>query len=146
MWGFREFLERFRPVSVPGAAARPGVPADRVAETSAELAPVLALLDEAADQAERIRAGGRHRAERLRRQARQDAEAVVADAVARAEAVRADAAAHARAAAEAECRRVAQAAQEGAARVRSRARQRMPRYVERAVALAWAAVDGDGPG
>ena len=33
----RDFLSRFRPAGTPGAAARPGVPVDRVAEREAEL-------------------------------------------------------------------------------------------------------------
>ena len=40
----RDFLEWFRPSGTPGAAARPGVPADRLAERSAELESLLALL------------------------------------------------------------------------------------------------------
>jgi vacuolar-type H+-ATPase subunit H len=146
MRGLRDFLERFRPAGTPGAAARPGVPADRVTEMSAELAPVFVLLGQVEDEAERIRSQGREDAERQRRQARRQAQALVADAAARAETVRADAAARARQGAEDEARRLAEDAEDEAARVYARASERMPRYVDRAMVLVWAALGEDRPG
>ncbi|TDD40841.1 DivIVA domain-containing protein [Saccharopolyspora elongata] len=90
MRGIRGFFERFRPAGTPGAAARPGVPVDRVAEASAELAPVFALLEDAEVEARQVRANGREESARIRQEARERAEAIVADANARAGAVRAD--------------------------------------------------------
>jgi len=40
-----DFLERFRPAGTAGAAAQGGVPADRIADTAAELGPVFMMLD-----------------------------------------------------------------------------------------------------
>jgi hypothetical protein len=86
-----DFLNRFRPAGAPGAASQVGVPADRAAELSAELSPVLARLaateaecawiiadanddarritDEAQGQAARIAADGRRRAQLARAEA-----------------------------------------------------------------------------
>jgi hypothetical protein len=63
----RAFLARFRPSAPPGPAAEAGVPADRVPELAAELAPVLALLVDTERAAEQIRAAATvAAAERLR--------------------------------------------------------------------------------
>ncbi|MGH8867626.1 MAG: hypothetical protein ACRDYU_06490, partial [Actinomycetes bacterium] len=73
-----DFLERFRPAGAPGAAAAAGVPADRVAELSAELEPVLARLAGTQREAERIRAAARRDAEQRRDHATASARALVA--------------------------------------------------------------------
>ena len=52
---WRDFLERFRPAGTPGAAAQGGVPADRIADTAAELEPVFMMLDDVHAEAARIR-------------------------------------------------------------------------------------------
>ena len=65
----RDFFSRFRPAGAPGAAARAGVPADRLREREAEVGPVLALLDSTEAECERIVG-----------QARRDAGVIMADA------------------------------------------------------------------
>ena len=76
----RDLLQRFRPAGAPGTAATAGVPADRVAELSAELEPVLALLDEVTEVAGRIRAEGTRDAARVRAAAGERARTLVATA------------------------------------------------------------------
>jgi hypothetical protein len=66
----RDFVERFRPSGPPGAAARPGVPADRQAERSAELEPLLALLAETEAEVAHIRAAAQQGADLRRRRSR----------------------------------------------------------------------------
>jgi hypothetical protein len=52
----RELLNRFRPAGTPGAPGGAAVPADRVAELAAELAPVFEALTAARAEADAIRA------------------------------------------------------------------------------------------
>lgn len=137
----REILRRFRPAGAPGAAAPAGVPADRQAERERELLPVLALLEEAEQEAERIRQDGHVEAAARHRAGQDRADAVVANAQARAGSVRAGAAAAARADVVVELGRAVTAAQEAAEQTKERARARMPRLVDQAVALALAALD-----
>lgn len=89
---WRQFLGRFRPAAVPGSAGPGGVPVDRVAEASAELAPVFALLDETEDEVARIVADRADRARRIRADAEQAAAGIEADAAAHAPQARATAA------------------------------------------------------
>ena len=63
----RDILQRFRSAGTPGAATATGVPADRVAELSAELEPVLAQLVSVQQEVSRIRADAHNEAERRRR-------------------------------------------------------------------------------
>ncbi|MFZ5869263.1 MAG: hypothetical protein ACOYXW_01825 [Actinomycetota bacterium] len=130
----RSLLERFRPAGTPGAAAKPGVPADRVAELSAELEPVLALLADSVDEASSIRAAARRDAERIRREAAERAQALVAQARRDAEAERAEAAARMAERAEAESAQAVTAAEDEAAAVRRRGAERMSEYVDRVLA------------
>lgn len=74
---WREFLDRFRPVAAPGAAAPRGVPADRTAELTAELSPVLARLDKVQDDIERMREATARQAETIRETGRREAAAIV---------------------------------------------------------------------
>ncbi|MGH3462272.1 MAG: hypothetical protein ACRDP9_12430, partial [Kribbellaceae bacterium] len=76
----RDFLERFRPAGTPGAAAIAGVPADRVAELSAELAQVFDALADTEEEAARIRRDAAAEAERRQDRARQRARGLVAEA------------------------------------------------------------------
>jgi hypothetical protein len=62
----RDILQRFRPAGTPGPASSSGVPADRVAEASAELEPVLALLAETQAEVSRIRRDAEREAEQRR--------------------------------------------------------------------------------
>jgi F0F1-type ATP synthase membrane subunit b/b' len=119
------------------------VPADRAAELATELEPVLALLAGVQDQAERIGQDGRAQASLHLQQARLQAETIIREANMRAAAVRAEIAAQAQATAAQECDQITASAQEAAERLRARAAVRMPDYVERAVALACAALSVD---
>ena len=138
---WRDFLERFRPAGTPGAAARPGVPADRSADAAAELTPLLMLLDDIQDEAQRIRADAAARADEICRAARRQAEQIVAQARRGALSIQteAEAAARSRAAA-AQADMQAQNAAE-IERLRARAAEQMPCYVEKVVTLARAWLD-----
>jgi F0F1-type ATP synthase membrane subunit b/b' len=89
---FRDLLTRLGPAGAPGAASRAGVAADRARERSAELEPVLALLDATHAECERIVAGARRDAQKTVEEAREQAAAIGARAHRRAEAARAAAA------------------------------------------------------
>lgn len=132
----RDILQRFRPAGTPGAATPTGVPADRVAEVAAELEPVLALLADAVQEADRVRAEGRAEAERRRQRSAEQAGALVASAHRQAQAARSDAALQAARDVEAEAATTLAEAERAAAAVRQRAAERLPRYVDRAVAMA----------
>ncbi|HUH68942.1 MAG TPA: hypothetical protein VLZ05_08680 [Mycobacterium sp.] len=88
---WRNALDRFRPAGTPGAAGRPGIPADRSADAAAELAEVLALLDDAQEEAARTRQAAADRAQKIRRAAQRQAAELVAKARDNAETVRAQA-------------------------------------------------------
>lgn len=136
MPGGRGFLDRLRPVGTAGAAARRGVPADRLAEIGVELEPLFEMLAEVDAEAERIRGEARADAARIVRAGEEQADAVVAEAGKRAESVRARAAARGRArtaATEAELVRVAD---DRLVMVRERAAAGMAACVERGVAAA----------
>jgi hypothetical protein len=132
----RGFLERLRPVGTPGAAARRGVPADRVAEFGAELEPLFELLAEVDAEAARIRLAAEEDARRIVAASRARAEGIVADAMVRAEAARAAAAASGRDEAATEEAFLVRRAGEQATRLRSRAADAMTEHVGRAVAIA----------
>ena len=133
---WRDFLERFRPAGTPGAAARPGVPADRSADAAAELTPLLVLLDDTQDEVQRIRREADERAEEIRRAAQRQADEIVARARVEAESVRAqtEAKAHSDAAAAWSETQVETTADID--RVQARVADRMPRYVDEVVAVA----------
>lgn len=141
----RDFLERFRPAGTPGAAAKTGVPADRVAELSAELEPVLALLADAERQADAIRAEAQRESERVRRRADEHARVLVATARRDAEAERSDAAARVTKRAETETAETLAAAERDAAEVRRRGAELMPAYVDQVVAAVRAAAAWTAP-
>ncbi|WIY00514.1 hypothetical protein QRX60_41725 [Amycolatopsis mongoliensis] len=138
MANLRDLLQRFRPAGTPGAASRPGVPADRAAELSRELEPLLALLTGIEAEAGRIREDGRTRSTAVLDRGRAQAVEIVADAEARAAGIRAEAAAHARAEAERESEEIARTAAADAGRLRALAAERMPEFADRAVRLALA--------
>lgn len=85
----RDLLQRFRPAGAPGPASATGVPADRVAERTAELEPVFESLRSTTAEVARIRQEAVVEAERRREQAREQAVARVADARLEADAIRA---------------------------------------------------------
>ncbi|MET8763374.1 hypothetical protein [Lentzea sp. NPDC004782] len=136
MASLRDLLQRYRPVGTPGAAARPGVPADRAAEVATELEPVLALLAGTEDEMRHLREEARAEAHRIRQEAARQADDLVAAAHDRASEVRAQAAANARAAASPDGELIVEAARENARRLRERAAVMLPEYVGRAVATA----------
>lgn len=122
----RAFLERFRPVGTPGAAAARGVPADRVAELAAELAPVFELLAATQERGDRIRAKADAEAERRRVEALSAAEAEVGAARRHAESERAATAAGLARAADVEAEQILAAAHLDADAVRQAAGRRLP--------------------
>jgi hypothetical protein len=131
----RDFLARFRPVGTPGAAVSAGVPADRVADASAELEPLFAMLADTEAEADRIRASADQRIAESQRLAAVHAAEMVAQARLRADAERADAAAKARAVADREAAQQLAAAEAQAARVRQSADERMEAQVAEIVAV-----------
>ncbi|WP_367325739.1 hypothetical protein [Streptomyces sp. HUAS ZL42] len=135
MAGLRDFLTRFRPAASPGRAAPGGVPADRSAELRAELAPPLALLEQAEAEARTVRERADDAAASRRRQAERQAEAIVAEAGEEALRVRERAAEQVLRAAEGEAAALRAAAEREAAAVRNRARTRTSPLADRVVAL-----------
>jgi hypothetical protein len=127
----RDFLERFRPSGTPGAAARPGVPADRLAERSAELEPLLALLAEAEAEAAQIRAVALRDADLRRREGQDRARAVLAAGRRQVVADRAEIVAQALRQSAAEAAAVRAAAEAEAEAIRTRVKQRLPALVDR---------------
>ncbi len=136
----RDILQRFRSAGTPGAATAPGVPADRVAELSAELEPVLAQLVAVQEEVSRIRADAQRDAERRRQAAVERASALVAAAHREASAERADAARRLAGNVEKESAGTLAAAESDAAEVRRRAAEKMPSYVDRVVSATRAAM------
>lgn len=132
---WNDFLERFRPAGTPGAAARPGVPADRSQDAAAELTPLLLLLDDVQDEADHIRRAAVERADEIRRAAQREADLTVARAREDAQDVRAEAKAAAELSAGAAwADRRADNAEE-IERLRERVAERMPEYVGKVVSL-----------
>jgi hypothetical protein len=140
-----DFLRRFRPAGTPGPAARAGVPADRAAEATSELEPVLALLADVETATAQIRERARLDALEVGDQARGRAAGLVAEAHARAGAERADAVALARASGDAESARLMDQAGRQATARRELAGQRMAGYVARVVAMVRAAGEEPAP-
>jgi hypothetical protein len=130
----RDVLARFRPAGTPGAPAAAAVPADRVAERSAELEPVLARLEDTQVEAARLVDDARAEAGRRRATAAERAEALLAAAHRDAVSERADAAAAVRQRAEAAAADIAAEAEHEAAAVLEVAEQRAPALVARVVA------------
>ncbi|QFY07994.1 hypothetical protein GBF35_16080 [Nonomuraea phyllanthi] len=126
-----DFLARFRPSGVPGAAALSGVPADDSAGQADELTPVLSALADVQAACANERRRAQQTADQVRERAHDQAAAIVASARAEAEEERARSAALARQRddqAVAELLREAAAVAEG---VRARSAARMPDMVAR---------------
>jgi len=128
----RDFLTRFRPAGSPGAA-RAGVPADRSGELNAEVAPVLARLDDTEAERERLIAQARRDAEQIVADARSAADLITADAAQVADMVREQAAQQVLTDAREQAARTAKDARQQAAQTRELGRQRMPALVSRVV-------------
>ncbi|MGF7120592.1 hypothetical protein [Rhodococcus sp. AG1013] len=129
----RDLLRRFRPAGTPGAAASTGVPADRVSELSAELAPILALVADDDAQADRVRAEAEQKAQRTTELAAQRARDRLTDARLRAEAERSAAAAQVGRGSAQQAERIVADARREADVVRERGRERIPDLVRRVV-------------
>ncbi|WP_330180126.1 hypothetical protein OHB26_27395 [Nocardia sp. NBC_01503] len=129
---WRDFLDRFRPAGAPGAAAPRGVPADRAAELTAELTPLLARLDRVQAAIEYEHDTATQRAERIREAGHREAVAII-------ERAHADSA---RIADEAMTQRLSEttsgspATTAAAEQVRTLTRERMPAYVHATVEVA----------
>jgi citrate synthase len=129
----RDLLDRFRPAGAPGAASVVGVPADRLAEVTAELEPVFALLEDDERQCAQLREEAEHEAQRRREQVAERVEHLGASARETARAVRAEEAGSARRRGEEASRAAVEAAVAEAAALRERAQQRLPEWVALAV-------------
>ncbi len=140
----RDLLERFRLAGTPGAAARPGVPADRVEELSAELEPVLERLADAVDRAQRIRRDADVEADRVRDEAQERARTMLAQAQQDAAAERADVARRVQEQAERDANDVGRAAEVEAAAVWESAEPLLQESVDRVVARLRASVAAAG--
>lgn len=139
---FGDFLNRFRPAGAPGAATRAGVPADRAAELSAELEPVLGLLASADSECARLIAEAEQEASRIAAQAREKAAGIAAGAAAVADQARASAADEVLATAR---RRAEDAEREAAAEVAARSapdEDDIQVLIGVAIELVWAQADG----
>ena len=133
---WNDFVDRFRPAGTPGAAARPGVPADRSAEAAAELTPLLALLDDTQDEVERIRSAAAERADEILRAAHRQTDQIAAQARADAESVRAQAGAEARDGAVAVWSKMEAETATEIECLQARVGDRMPYYVDKVAAAA----------
>ena len=142
----RDILRRVRPAAAPGPAATGGVPADRVAEREAELAPVLALLEDVERECAQLLEAARAAATERRAQGDGQVEAVLAAGRRRADEERAAAAAARRGLADEEAQRVVRDSQDEARRTIDVGRQRLPGLVSAAaeqVRLLLSATDDD---
>jgi vacuolar-type H+-ATPase subunit H len=141
----RDFLDRFRPVAAPGAATELGVPADRVAEASAELAAVFGAFVEVEAEVQRIRREADQQATARVAAATATAEAVVADGRRRAEEERLAVAAEAARRSEREAAEALAAAERDAAAVTAGASARMPDLLVRVRGVLRDMVGGPSP-
>ncbi|HEX9033118.1 MAG TPA: hypothetical protein VF834_14860 [Streptosporangiaceae bacterium] len=139
-----DFLSRFRPAGAPGAASRAGVPADRTAELSAELEPVLALLAETEAECNRIVAQAHAQAIQIADDTRAQVAAIAADGTQRALAARGAAADAVIAAARAEAAEITRSAAELAASRSGPAEEDIEDLVRTAVRIVQSMPDG-GP-
>jgi hypothetical protein len=149
MPGARRLLRRFLPAGAPGPAGLAGVPTDRVADVTAELAPVFAALAATEARCDEILERGRRDAVDAGRRATERVRVIAATAERRAAAERVDALARAQRAAEEQSAAELAAAQAEADRLREDALGRISGYVTRvtaAVAAMLAATGPDGAG
>lgn len=133
MPGVRDFLDRFRPAGAPGTASGAGVPTDRRADATAELAPVLAALTGIERECAALRDEAARDAAQWADEAARQASALVARAAVSAAAERAEAAAQGRRRVRVEAAGIAAAAVEEAEAVRRNAELRLPDLLARVV-------------
>ena len=132
---WQNILDRFRPAGTPGAAGRPGVPANR-SDAAAELAEVLALLDDAQQEAARTRQAATDRAQQIRRAADRRAAELVAKARDDAERVRAQSEADALREADADEDNMRSETEAEIARLRQQADERLAQDADTVAAAA----------
>ncbi len=139
----RDLLERWRPSATPGAPSAAGVPADRVAERSAELEAVLAPLALVQAQATRIISDAAAEADRRREAAHAQGRAIVAEAHRQAQAERAAAASAAHAAGQASAGQIMSGARAQAQSIAHHARSRQADLVGTVLAGAREQIDAE---
>jgi hypothetical protein len=132
----RELLNRFRPAGAPGRAGRAGVPADRAAELSAELAPVFQALAATTAEAAALRSAAATEAAARGVSAAREAQETVAEAHRIASAQRAAAFGVAQADADAETAKLLEEGRRAAGDIHERAERRLPALVDSVVATA----------
>lgn len=130
----RDLLYRFRPAGVPGAATAAGVPTDRVADLTAELAPVFAALEATEEECTTLVADAEREAATRRERDQGRARAAVESARAKAPAERAEVIAHLRADSDHASRDALERARRDAELVATASSARAPAYAEDVVA------------
>ena len=125
----RDLLYRFRPAGAPGAASATGVPADRVADLTAELQPVFAELARSEQECADIVAEARRAAAQVHAEAADRAGGLVPAAREQVDGERAAAVARVRQRSAQESAAARVAAEQDAVQVRRRAGERMPSFV-----------------
>jgi hypothetical protein len=130
MLGPRELLHRFRLMAVPGRPTAAGVPTDRAAALELELAPLLAALRVAEDEAATVVSSAEKESARQDALTAQEATRLVAESRQSAVTARADAAAARLAAVERDQQAIQTAAGEEALRIERVSEQRLPAAVE----------------
>lgn len=138
------FLRRFRRLVAPPGRPRPaGVPVDREAALSDELAEVFAAIDAIQEDAEAIRKEGKEKAEELRSRAEEEARRVISEGEDQADEVRAEEAARHRERLQEEVQKALALARSDAEEVRERANERVDELAGRVVDLV---LHGQGEG
>lgn len=131
----RGFLDRFRAIGTPGAAAGAGVPADRVAERDVELAALFEQVSDVEAAVRSIRSEARQRAHELRESAAAQSRGLMATARRDADSERRNAAARIAARSEEETAHTLASAAAEAAAIREHAEAAVPIYADRVVAM-----------
>jgi len=130
------FLRRFRRLVAPPGRPRPaGVPLDREAALSDELAEVFAAIDAIQKEAEAIGKEGRKKAEALRSEAEEEVRRVISDGEDQADRVRAEEAARHRGRLREDVQKTLARALGDAEEVRKRADDRLDEFAGRVVDL-----------
>jgi uncharacterized membrane protein YccC len=137
----RDVLYRFRPAGAPGAASATGVPADRVADLTAELQPLFAELTRTERECADIIARAGLAAAQVHAQAMDRAAGLVPVARERVDGERAAAVARVRERGAQESAAALAAAEQDAAQVHRRAEERMASFVDSVLASVGELVD-----
>ena len=135
-----DLLRRFLPAGAPGAAGVAGVPTDRVADVTAELAPVFARLAATEARCDEVVEQGRRDALQAATRTTEQVRAIVATAEQRAAGERVDALARAQQITRQQTAAELAGAQAQAAQLRADALERIPGHVARITAAVTAMV------